>query len=82
MNLSLISMFLLIISFRNVSFEFIMIFMSCGPLLYMFIGLGVDGGGVGMWLPWCSFKASLCCLHHHQMAVNDLVYLVCVCLMF
>ena len=37
---------------------------------------------LGTWLLWCNFEAFLHCLHHHQMAVNDLVCLVCVCLMF
>ena len=37
MNLLLISKFLLIFFFRKVSFEFIMIFTSHGPLLNMFI---------------------------------------------
>ena len=51
-------------------------------MVYYFIcSLGMNVGGVEMRLLWCDFQVFLHHLHHHWMAVNDLVYLVCVYLM-
>ena len=80
MNLFLISKFPLVFFFRNISFEFIMICMSPGPLLYMFIGDGCRWGRDDV--VWCDFEAFLHHLQYYQITFNDAECLVCVYLMF
>ena len=75
-----ISKFLLVNFFRKSIFCLYYHFTYHSSLLYMFIWDGLIQ--LGTWLLWCDFEAFLHCLHHWWMAVNDLVCLVCVCLMF
>ena len=80
MNLLLISKLLLIIFIRKVSFDFITVLHL--TVLHCICSLGMDIGWMGMKLPWCDFKTFMHHLHHCQIAVNDLVCLVYVYLMF